>query len=198
LKIFTKRVLGEPVDDIARIRGNTPVIIACGRLTYPKNYQLLLEAFARTQKQINSRLLILGQGEERTSLGELTHKLEIQDKVIFLGFQKNPFKYMAISDIFVLSSRWEGFPNVILEAMACGVPVISTRCPYGPDEVITDGINGILVPVGDKDVMADAIIRLLKDKKLREQLIMGGTKRAEDFRIEKMVAEYEMMINSLH
>jgi glycosyltransferase involved in cell wall biosynthesis len=194
---FIKNAVQEPVDNIALTRGNAPVIIACGRLQYQKNYPLLLEAFAKTLKHIDSRLLILGQGEDRSSLEELVARLGIRERVVFLGFQKNPYKYLAVSDIFVLSSRWEGAPNVLLEAMACGVPVISTRCHYGPEEIITDGVNGLLVPVGDKDAMADAIIRLLKDKQLREHLIVGGNKRVIDFSIDKMTLEYEKVIKNI-
>ena len=183
--------------NISGIDENTPTIVACGRLTCQKNYPLLLQSFAEVQNQINSKILILGQGEERYSLEQLAHKLGIQEKVFFLGFQKNPFKYIAKSDIFVLSSSWEGFGNVIIEAMACGVPVISTRCPSGPDEIITEGVNGLLVPVGDVDALTNAILRLLKDKPLRKRLAEAGRKRAEDFRIEKMVAEYERVFEEV-
>lgn len=185
----------EPARDIAWIRDGTPAIIACGRLIYQKNYPLLLEAFAMTQKQVDSKLLVLGQGEDRVSLEELTRRLGIQEKVFFLGFQKNPYKYMAASDIFVLSSLWEGFANVVIEAMACGVPVISTRC-LGPEEIINDGINGILVPGESPEALAGAIIRLINDKRLTKRLIRGGYERAEDFRVEKMIVEYEKVINN--
>lgn len=185
----------EPIDDIFWPGDDVPVIIACGRLIYQKNYPLLLEAFAITQKHIDSRLLILGQGEDRISLEKLAHKLGIQKKVSFLGFQKNPYKYMAASDIFVLSSFWEGFANVVIEAMACGIPVISTRC-YGPEEIITDGRNGILVPGEDPEAMAGAIIRLLKDKRSAGHLAREGLKRAKDFRVEKMIVEYGKVINN--
>ena len=104
---------------------------------------------------------------------------------------------MVHSKIFVLSSYWEGFGNVIIEAMACGVPVISTRCPSGPDEIITDGENGLLVPVGDVDALAEAILKLLKDEPLRKRLAEAGRRRAEDFRVEKMVAEYERVFEEV-
>jgi glycosyltransferase involved in cell wall biosynthesis len=192
---FIKHEIREPINNIDQVRDNTPIIIACGRLTYQKNYPLLLESFSKTQKQIDSTLLILGQGEEKVFLEELILRFGIQEKVILLGFQKNPFKYIAIADIFVLSSRWEGFPNVIVEAMACGTPVISTRCPYGPEEIITDGENGLLVPVDDRDAMAEAIIKLIGNKILRERLILGGSLRVEDFNIRKMVTEYKKIIS---
>jgi glycosyltransferase involved in cell wall biosynthesis len=173
-----------------------PTIVSCGRLTKQKNYPFLLRSFAKVVRQVDAKLLILGQGEEKASLEQLSFDLGIRNKVEFLGFKKNPFVYMANADIFVLSSDWEGLPMVILEAMACGVPVISTRCPSGPDEIITDGVNGLLVPTGDVEAMAEAIIKLLKDKPLRQRLAEGGKKRAEDFNAERMVIEYQNVFES--
>ena len=169
-----------------------PVVISCGRLTTPKNYPLLLEAMSLILKNdISVRLLILGEGEERFKLEKLAKDLGISRNVMFLGFQSNPFKYISRATVFVLSSLREGFPVVIMEAMACGAPVVSTRCPSGPDEIITDGVNGLLVPSGDVNTLSEAIIMLLKNESIRRRLAEAGMKRAEDFRIEKMVAEYE-------
>lgn len=169
-----------------------PVIISCGRLTPQKNHPLLIEAMSLILKNdINVRLLILGEGEKRFKLEKLAKDLGISRNLMFLGFQSNPFKYISRATVFVLSSLWEGFGNVIIEAMACGVPVVSTRCPSGPDEIITDGVNGLLVRTGDVNALAKAILRLLKDESLRRRLVEAGIKRAEDFRIKKMVSEYE-------
>jgi glycosyltransferase involved in cell wall biosynthesis len=168
-----------------------PVIAACGRLTVQKNYFLLLRTLRLVLKEIHVRLIILGEGDERQMLESYTEELGIQSNVAFLGFQSNPFKYIAHSTVFVLSSSWEGFSLVLVEAMACGVPVISTDCPSGPNEIITDGVNGILVPVSDEKALSDAILRLIRDEALRKQLAENGRKRAEDFRIEKIIKEYE-------
>lgn len=176
---------------------NIPVIIACGRLTKQKNYPMLLKAMKIIKKNQSAQLLILGEGEERSKLELLAREFGILDSVDFLGFQKNPFKFMSKSTLFVLSSLWEGFGNVIVEAMACGVPIISTNCPSGPDEIITDGINGILIPVNDEKALSEAIMRLLKNNSLRKRLAEEGRKRANDFRIEKMVAEYERVFERL-
>ena len=176
---------------------NIPIIIACGRLTAPKNYPLLLEAMSLILKKNNARLLILGEGEERSRLEKYARELGISRNIAFLGFRTNPFKYISRAKVFVLSSLWEGFGDVIIEAMACGVPVISTRCPSGPDEIITNGINGLLVPVGDVDALAEAILRLLKDEVLRRRLAEAGRRRAEDFRVEKMVVEYERVFEKV-
>lgn len=190
-------LLKDFVGDIRWFKDGIPTITACGRLVRQKNYPLLFEAFARVLKVCNARLLILGDGEERNSLEELACRLGVKESIIFLGFQKNPFNFIARSHIFVLSSGWEGFGNVIVEAMACGVPVISTRCLSGPDEIIADGVNGILVPVGDRDAMALAILRLLNDEPLRRRLVEAGRKRAEDFCVKKMVAEYQKVFGEI-
>jgi glycosyltransferase involved in cell wall biosynthesis len=169
-----------------------PVVVSCGRLTAQKNYPLLLKAMNLVLKKgVNFRLLILGKGEDHSKLEKLAKDIGVSGNLIFLGFQNNPFKYISRAAVFVLSSSWEGFGNVIVEAMACGVPVISTRCPSGPDEIISDGLNGLLVPPGDVNALAKAILRLLKDELLRKRLAEAGVKRAEDFRIEKMVSRYE-------
>jgi glycosyltransferase involved in cell wall biosynthesis len=171
-----------------------PVIAACGRLTAQKNYPLLLRAMRLVLDRIDARLIILGQGEQRASLERCARELGIRRNVDFLGFQENPFKYVARASALVLSSSWEGLPMVILEAMACGTPVISTRCPSGPEEIITDDLNGLLVPVGDEAALAEAILRVLADEPLRCRLAQAGRERAEDFRLERIVAQYEAML----
>jgi glycosyltransferase involved in cell wall biosynthesis len=170
---------------------NIPVFVACGRLVPQKNFSLLLNAVSLVLKSIPIRLIILGEGELRSSLIDLTAQLGIANSVSFLGFQQNPYKFMARAKGFILSSSLEGFGNVIIEAMACGTPVISTRCPSGPEEIITDGVNGIFVPVNNAPAMATAIKRLLSDTALQTQLVLQGKKRVADFNLEKIIAEYE-------
>jgi len=174
-----------------------PVIVACGRLVKQKNYPLMIRAFALLSKRCDSRLIVLGEGGLRTELIGYAKKMCVSEKIEFLGFQKNPFKYIARSKALILSSSWEGFGNVLIEGMACGTPVISTRCPSGPDELITDGVNGLLVPVNDEKGLADAIIRLLNNESFRKQLIEAGKIRAEEFRVEKITAEYERIFDSI-
>ncbi len=174
-----------------------PIIISAGRLVKLKAYPDLLRAFASVRKKTNCHLVIMGQGEERGNLERLADDLGISKNVAMVGFQENPFSFISNSDVFVLSSRWEGFGNVIIEAMACGVPVISTDCPYGPNEIITDGVNGLLVPVGDVEAMADAIMTLLRNHELRARLADAGRKRAEYFSVDKMVAEYEKVFKEV-
>jgi glycosyltransferase involved in cell wall biosynthesis len=186
----------DEITDIDWFIDDTPIISACGRLIYQKNYPLLLKAFALAQTLIDMKLLILGQGKDKNMLKGLVDKMGIKKKVLFMGFQKNPYKYIKASKIFILSSRWEGFPNVILEAMACGVPVISTRYP-GVQEVIDDGADGIIVPSRNPDMMAEKIVRLFKDKKLSEGLVNRGYQKLQDFRVDKMVERFSEEINSV-
>lgn len=187
----------ESSPDAAVFNEGVPVFIACGSFKRAKNYPLLINSFARVVKEIPAKLVIVGDGPQRQSLERLVAGLEIKEEVVFLGFKKNSFKYIARSDIFLLSSSWEGFGNVIIEAMACGVPVIATRCPSGPEEIITDGRDGLLVPTGDEAALAAAMMRLIKDSSLREMLSRNGRRRSEDFHLKKMIDAYEEVIEEM-
>lgn len=177
---------------------NIPIIMAAGRLTRQKGFDYLLKAFCKLlSEKISSRLMILGKGEEEENLKGLAEQLNLRDKVEFLGFQQNPYKYLSHSTLFVLSSLYEGFPNVLLEAMALGIPSVATRCPTGPDEIITEGVDGILVPPADEKAIADAIKKLLLDEDLRKRLSEAGKKRIQDFAVEKIVKQYEDAIESV-
>jgi len=172
-------------------KNNNPKIISVGRLTEQKGYDYLLRAFKIVmEKGITADLIILGEGDKKT-IENLAKDLKVEEHVILPGFQRNPFKFISKSDIFVLSSLYEGFPNALIEAMACNVPVIATRCPSGPEEIITDGVNGLLVPVKDEKALAEAIIDLLKNKTKAEKLAKAGRKRVEDFDINTIVKKYE-------
>ena len=138
-----------------------PVILAVGRLEPQKDYPTLLEAFARVRKNNDARLVILGEGSLRAELEERIHHLELQDVVDMPGFQPNPFGWMGACSVYVLSSRYEGFPTSLLQAMACGAKIVSTDCPTGPVEILEDGKWGRLVPVGDADALAKEIVAAL-------------------------------------
>lgn len=141
-----------------------PVILAIGRLTAQKDYPLLIAAFAQTLKTHRARLLILGEGEERPALENLIRDLGLEDDVSMPGFVSNPFPYIVRSATFVLSSRWEGLPGVLIEAMYCGVPLISTDCPSGPREILLDGEYGRLVPIQDVEALSVAMCDALDNK----------------------------------
>ena len=142
--------------------GEPPVIIAAGRLAEAKDYPTLLHAFAKLRAVRRCRLMILGEGELLKNLTELASILGITPDVDFLGFVINPYAVMTRAALLVLSSRWEGSPNVLVEAMACGLPVVSTDCPSGPREILAGGRFGPLVPVGDAEGLAAAMARTLE------------------------------------
>ena len=151
-----------------------PTVVTMGRLAEQKDHRTLLEAVARVREQRRLRLVILGEGALRVELQELARELGIERDVEFRGFLQNPFPTLAAADVFVLSSRWEGFGNALVEAMATGTACISTRCPFGPGEIIDHDRTGLLVPVGDAPAMAEAIDRLLGDDPLRRRLAEAG------------------------
>ncbi len=178
---------------------NNPLIIAMGRLAKQKGFQYLLKAFKIVRNEFPSKLVILGKGEKKKNLVDLVKNLGISKDVVFLGFQSNPYKFIANSDLFVLSSLWEGFPNALVEAMACGTPVVSTNCSSGPKEIITTGVNGLLVPPENSEELAKAILEVLTNKKLSEKIVEAGSKKVNEFDVKKIVPEYEnLFINVLN
>lgn len=165
-----------------------PVLLAIGRLTEQKDYPTLLRAFARLRQGRDVRLVILGEGELRAQLHALAAELDLNNDVLEMpGFVANPFAWLASCKLFVLSSRWEGLPGVLIEAMACGVPVVSTDCPSGPDEILEGGRWGRLVPVGDVNALAQAMAEVLDTPKER---LPDVRLRAADFEQERAVDAY--------
>jgi glycosyltransferase involved in cell wall biosynthesis len=140
-----------------------PVVLGVGRVAYQKDFGTLLRAFTRLRRQRPARLVIAGKGSERqlARFYAMASGLGVREHVALLGHVRNPLPYMVRAAVFVLSSRFEGFPNVLLEALACGTPVVSTDCPSGPGEILADGTYGPLVPVGDDAALAEAIAATL-------------------------------------
>jgi len=193
-------VIGNPVD-IAQIRelskASPPIllpkissgqsIVSVGRLTPQKDFETLLCAFSLVlEVRPDVSLLILGEGELRQKLEGLAVELGIRDKLIMPGFVSNPYAVMKQADLFVLSSRWEGLPNTLLEALALGLPVVATDCPSGPAEILSNGKYGKLVPVGDSKALAKAILHML-DTPINRDLLES---RAKKFSIDKIVDEF--------
>jgi glycosyltransferase involved in cell wall biosynthesis len=137
------------------------VVVAAGRLRPEKDFATLLRAFAKAAATRHLRLIILGEGPERATLENLARKVGIADRVLFPGFQGNIAAWLASADLFVCSSTREGFGNVLVEALAAGVPVVSTDCPFGPREILRDGALGRLTPVGDAESLAKAMVETL-------------------------------------
>lgn len=170
------------------VPGQPPVILAIGRLTEAKDFSTLIRAFSLMRAKHGARLLILGEGEMRGALQGVVDECGLtSDEVQMPGFVSNPFAYLSRSAAFVLSSRWEGFGNVLVEALACGAPVISTDCPSGPREILEDGLWGQLVPAGDVQALAQAMDFVLSSPK--EQL-PDARGRAKEFDQERAVDAY--------
>ena len=166
--------------------GGDPVILAVGRLTRQKNYPLLLEAFAQVRKVRPARLLILGEGELRADLEAQVARLGLGDAVSLPGFRANPFAFMSRAALFVMSSDWEGLPTVLIEAMACGAPVVATRCDSGPGEILEEGRYGRLTPMGDAPALAQAMIATLDDPGDKAACVA----RAHHFNLDAAVDRY--------
>jgi glycosyltransferase involved in cell wall biosynthesis len=170
---------------------NVQVIISAGRLSKEKRLDRLLKAFALLRKgQENVRLIILGKGRMWKELEVLASRLSISKYVDFVGFQSNPYAWISKANIFVLSSDHEGFPMALLEAMTCGTSVISTDCPSGPGEIITNGKNGILVPPANEGALAEAMLDLVSDEEKRKRFSEAAKKRVQEFGVDKIVKQY--------
>jgi glycosyltransferase involved in cell wall biosynthesis len=147
----------EPLDHPWFAPGMPPVVLAVGRLTAQKDFGTLIRAVAAVRERRPCRLLVLGEGEERPRLEALVADLDLGEDVSLPGFVPNPYPYFRAASMLALSSRFEGLPTVLLEAMCLGVPVVATDCPSGPSEILDGGRHGRLVPVGDAAALAAAI-----------------------------------------
>lgn len=163
--IITKQLLAkarEEVTDIWLCDKTIPVIVAVGRLTAAKDYPTLIKAFSIVKAKVNIRMLILGEGELYKEISELISlQCQFDDSIKLLGFVDNPYSYIRAADLFVISSAWEGFGNVLVESLACGTKVVSTNYESGAAEILENGRWGVLVPVGDAGALANAILSSL-------------------------------------
>jgi len=163
-----------PVDHPWFGEGQPPIVLTAGRLVEQKDYPTLLRAFAGLRGQRPAHLVILGEGKLLPELKALAAALNIAEEVNFAGFDPNPYRYMARCSVFVLSSAWEGFSNVVAEALACGAQVVSTDCNSGPAEILENGSYGQLVPVGDNAALANAIAKALDHPLPKDSLRQRG------------------------
>lgn len=176
---------GETPDHEWFADGQPPVLVAVGKLEPQKDFPMLLRAFQLVRKQRDARLIILGEGSLRGELEAMIDRLELGEVVDLPGFKSNPYAYMASSAAFVLSSAHEGLPTVLVEALTCGCPVVATDCPSGPHEILRGGELGPLVPVGDAEGMAEAIVSAL------DQRVPRPTSDAwEPYTLKRVVQDY--------
>lgn len=179
----------------ARRRGSGHTIVAMGRLVRQKGFDLLIEAFARCAGQHPEwSLVILGEGEERSNLESLISAMGLQDRVRLAGKVPQPSHILGQADLFVLSSRFEGFPNALMEAMACKLAVISTDCPNGPRDIVRDGVDGLLIPPDDVNALAKGMDRLMANPMERQRLGAGATEVVKRFSIEKIMSMWDELV----
>lgn len=173
---------------------SVPTILSVGRLSPAKDFPTLLKAFSLLRLRRSATLVILGEGRLRNKLEQLAQELGIEDYVFMPGFVENPYAWMKRADVFVMSSAWEGFGNVLVEAMACGTPVVSTNCLSGPAEILENGRWGRLVPVGDANALAHAI-----QETLQENGPTGVQEKVRDrFSVEVSVRSYLEILGHTH
>ena len=179
LKISREKDLYNPYNN------NNINLVAVGRLVYQKGFDILIDAFKRVNDKIpNVRLTILGDGKLLEDLNKKIDKYNLSDSVTIESFKENPYPYINYADTFILSSIWEGFPNVLLEALACDTKVVATDCKSGPREILGDNTWGLLVKENDSEELAKGIIRSINTKK-------NENTRALDYDVQKIVKIYQ-------
>jgi glycosyltransferase involved in cell wall biosynthesis len=193
------RVIQNPID-VEKVRclskaplagaPQRPFIVTAGRLEYQKGHDMLLRAFANSAAAGGHDLVILGRGSLESDLKRQASLLGVGDRVIFPGFAENPWAWIARADLFVLPSRWEGFPSIVAETLACAAPALVTACDFGPAEVVEHGVSGWVVPPEDEVAFGAGIDRLLGNADLRWRLAAAGPARAAQFDIAKMIDAY--------
>ena len=189
--VFTEELHREANEEVEHpwFRSDAEVLLGVGRLTPQKDFPTLIRTVARLREDRDVRLILLGEGEERSHLQGLCRELGIADHVDLHGFVDNPIKYVARSDVFVLSSAWEGFGIVVVEALASGAPVVSTCGDEGPGEILKHGRYGRLVPSGDDKALSEAILKTLNypdQPATKEERV----RRARDFSAEAAIEKY--------
>ncbi len=194
--VVTPEVLAktqEPVEHPWFAPGEPPVLLGVGRLVSQKDFPTLIRAFARVRQERPARLMILGEGEDRPQLEALVRSLNLEADVALPGFAENPYAYMAQASVFVLSSIFEGFGNVVAEALAAGTPVVSTDCESGPAEILENGRYGRLTPTRDPEAIARAVLQTLDEPRNSPELIA----RAQSFSVANITDQYLQVLGEL-
>ena len=187
----------EPLEPTDAHAWKHPAIVSAGRLAEAKNYPLLIEAIALLRRRMPGvRLFILGEGDQEAQLRQQIASLGLADAVQLWGFKQNPWKYIARADVFALTSRYEGFGNVLVEAMACGVPVVVTSSP-GPLEIIRDNVDGVIVPEHTAAAVATALEAVLTDERRRASMAAAAKEASQRFALGAIAGQYDSWFSEL-
>jgi len=192
------KVAESPIPAIHSHIFSKPTIVTVGRFTSQKRFDIAIEAFNNLCQDyaIDANFLILGDGELRPQLEQQVQNLGLTDRVFMPGFVENPHTYVKSSQVFLLSSDYEGLPRVLIEALVVGCPVVATNCPSGPYEILKGGeCGGLITPMGEPEKIAEGIARILKNPELAQKLHETGLQRAKDFSAEGVVQQYQNLIN---
>jgi glycosyltransferase involved in cell wall biosynthesis len=202
------QALGSPTDFTAldrlaaeaplRRAAEAPTILWMGRLTGQKRPDLALEALARVRRHLDARLWLCGAGRLGGAVERRIADLGLSGAAESLGFVDNPYSLIRQADLFLLTSDFEGLPNALIEAQGLGLPAVATRCPYGPDEIVEDGVTGRLVPPGDPEGLAAAILELLRDPGRRRRMGEAAARRVRQlFDRERLLEEWEALLEQV-
>jgi glycosyltransferase involved in cell wall biosynthesis len=198
VRVVYNPIVDATLDDLARqpvehpwFHESVPILLAVGRLVDVKDYPTLLDAFAIIRARHAARLVILGDGPLRSLLEQRAAELGVDRDVCFLGFDSNPFRFMARATVLMHASKAEGLPGALIQAMACGVPVVATDCDFGPREVIRSGHDGFLVPVGNASQLASRVADLLVDRAMAGRIAREARASAQRYTVPASLARYE-------
>lgn len=198
IAVIPNPVLPPPTSGPSALPNKTPSIIAIGRLSRQKGFDLLLQAFVRLRERHPSwRLTILGEGPLRKELEGVRHELGLQDCVNFQGEIANPYRFLETADLFVLPSRYEGFPNALCEAMACGLACVAADCRTGPREIIDHEVNGLLFPPDDVDSLVERMDFLMSNPGERTRLGVNASRIASRFELGKIITMWDSLLNEV-
>ena len=187
----------KPIFDEIFINKNKPVIIGIGRLSVQKNFGFLIRSFAKSIQKVDAYLVIIGEGSEKQKLEKLIKSLNLEENVILTGRKDNVFPYLKRSDIFVLSSLYEGMPNALIEAVALKIPSISSNIKTGPKEILLEGKGGVLVRLNHVDELCDAIVNSLSNLKTMEVKMENAYLRLDRFNLNTTIKNYELILEEM-
>ena len=193
-----KQMALEKIDNYEKVFNNPSIIkfITVGRLSAEKGHKYLIEAFTKVLKKIpNSKLFIIGEGKTRLQIEKMIQERNLKNSVTLMGFLYNPYNYISRSDIYVLPSLSEGLPYALIEALICKIPIVSTNCETGPNEILENGKYGILTKVADSDDLAEKMISLAKDEEIRAHFSNISHQRIDIFNNKHFFEKWEKLID---